>query len=222
MMAQLVQSLLDGLSRLGYPGIFVLMALESSVVPIPSELVMAPAGYLAAKGYLDPVWVVIVGATGGLVGALANYWLAAWIGEPLLRRYGKYLLISEHHLDRSERFFRRHGEIGTFLGRFVPVVRHLISIPAGIARMRLGRFALFTLLGAAAWDAILTWIGWEVGQHSGALSAAVDQAFTSQAHVWMLYRVLPGMLVVLLAYILWRRHHDRTGDGDGGAGGAPM
>lgn len=217
-MAQIVQSLLDGLSRLGYPGIFVLMALESSVVPVPSELVMAPAGYLAAKGHLDPVWVVVAGAVGGLVGALANYWLAAWIGEPLLRRYGKYVLVSERHLDRSERFFLRHGEIGTFLGRFVPVVRHLISIPAGIARMRLGRFALFTLLGAGAWDAILTWIGWEVGQHSGTLSAAVDQAFTTQAHVWLLYRVLPGMLCILLAYILWRRRQGRHRAGR--AGGA--
>lgn len=209
MIAHLIQSLLDGLSRLGYPGIFVLMALESSVVPVPSELVMAPAGYLAAKGQLDPVWVVIAGTVGGLVGALANYWIAAWIGEPLLRKYGKYVLISERHLDQSERFFLRHGEIGTFLGRFVPVVRHLISIPAGVARMRLGRFALFTALGAGAWGAILTWIGWVVGRHSGELSAAVDEAFTSQAHHWLLYRVLPGMVLVLAGYVLWLRRRDR-------------
>ncbi|HSC59541.1 MAG TPA: DedA family protein [Gemmatimonadales bacterium] len=214
MMASLVQSLLDGLSRLGYPGIVALMALESSIVPVPSELVMAPAGYLAAKGHMDPVWVVVAGTVGGLLGALANYGLAAWIGEPLLRRYGKYLLISEAHLDRSERFFLRHGEIGTFLGRFVPVVRHLISIPAGVARMRLGRFALFTVLGAGTWCAILTWIGWVVGQHSGELSAAVDQAFTSQAHHWLLYRVLPGILVVLGGYVLWHRRRRRA-DGPG-------
>lgn len=219
MIASLVQSLLDTLTRLGYPGIVFLMALESSIVPIPSELVMAPAGYLAAKGHLDPWWVVAAGTFGGLVGALANYWLAAWIGEPLLRRYGKYFLISEASLDRSERFFRRHGEIGTFLGRFVPVIRHLISIPAGIARMRIGHFALFTILGAGAWCAILTWIGWVVGQHSGDLTAAVDQAFKSQAHHWLIYRVLPGLMVVLVGYIVWnRRRRAPESDEAGGEG----
>lgn len=204
-MTEFIHGLLETLSRLGYTGVVALMALESSIVPVPSELVMAPAGYLAAKGRLDPWLVVLAGTAGSVLGALANYALAAWLGEPLLRRYGKFVLISGKSLDRSERFFRRHGEIGTFLGRFVPVVRHLISIPAGMSRMPLGRFVLFTALGAGAWCAILTWIGWVIGSHSGELTEAVDAAFRSQAHQWLIYRVLPGMALVLGGYIWWRR-----------------
>jgi membrane protein DedA with SNARE-associated domain len=206
-MTAFISTLLDTLSRLGYAGIVGLMALESSIIPVPSELVMAPAGYLAAQGRLDPWLVVLAGTAGSVIGALANYAIAAWLGEPILRRYGRFLLITEGALDRSEHFFRRHGEIGTFLGRFVPVVRHLISIPAGVARMSLGRFTLFTALGAGAWCAILTWIGWVIGSHAGALTAAVDDAFRAQAHHWLVYRVTPGLLLVLGAYIWWRRRH---------------
>ena len=210
MIASFIQSLLDVLSRMGYGGIVALMALESSVVPVPSELVMAPAGYLAAQGKLDLWLVVIAGTVGSVLGALANYWVAATLGEAVLRRYGRFVLISEAALDRSERFFRRHGEIGTFLGRFVPVVRHLISIPAGLARMSLGRFTLFTGLGAGAWCAILTWIGWVVGQHTAALDASTDDLIRAQAHHWLVYRVIPGLGVTLAAYLVWRRSADRA------------
>lgn len=210
MVATLIQSLLDALSRLGYPGIVALMALESSVIPVPSELVMAPAGYLAAQGRLDPWFVVIAGTAGSVLGALVNYWVAATVGEAVLRRYGRFVLLSEPALDRSERFFRRHGEIGTFLGRFVPVVRHLISIPAGLARMSVRRFTLFTALGAGAWCAILTWIGWVVGQHAAALDAATDDLIRAQAHHWLVYRVLPALASVLAGYLWWRRRADRA------------
>lgn len=211
MIASFIQSLLDVLSRMGYSGIVALMALESSVVPVPSELVMAPAGYLAAQGKLDPWLVVIAGTAGSVLGALANYWVAATLGESVLRRYGRFVLISESALDRSERFFRRHGEIGTFLGRFVPVVRHLISIPAGLARMSLGRFTLFTALGAGAWCAILTWIGWVVGQHAAVLDASTDDLIRTQAHHWLVYRVVPALVVILVGYLVWRR---RSGPGN--------
>lgn len=210
MVATLIQSLLDALSRLGYPGIVALMALESSVIPVPSELVMAPAGYLAAQGRLDPWFVVIAGTAGSVLGALVNYWVAATVGEAVLRRYGRFVLLSEPALDRSERFFRRHGEIGTFLGRFVPVVRHLISIPAGLARMSVRRFTLFTALGAGAWCAILTWIGWVVGQHAAALDAATDDLIRAQAHHWLVYRVLPALASILAGYLWWRRRADRA------------
>lgn len=210
MIAHLIQSLLGALSRMGYGGIVALMALESSVVPVPSELVMAPAGYLAAQGTLDPWLVLVAGTIGSVVGALANYWIAATLGEAILRRYGRFLLISGAALDRSERFFRRHGEIGTFLGRFVPVVRHLISIPAGLARMSLGRFVLFTALGAGAWCAVLTWIGWVVGQHAAALDAATDDLIRAQAHHWLVYRVLPALVVILGGYLVWRRRADKA------------
>ena len=197
--------LINTVSALGYPGLVALMAMESSVIPLPSELVMPPAGYLAAKGMMDPYLAVLAGAGGSILGALANYGMAVWVGEPFLRRFGRYLLISGASLDRAEAFFRQHGEISTFLGRLVPVVRHLISIPAGISRMRLGRFVLFTGLGAGIWCGVLTYIGWLIGQHSAALDAGVRAAFQSQAHDWLIFRVLPAALLVLAAYLVWYR-----------------
>ena len=197
--------LIETVSTLGYTGLVALMAMESSIIPLPSELVMPPAGYLAAKGAMDPVLVVLAGMVGSILGALANYAMAIWVGEPFLRRYGRFVLISNASLDRTEAFFLRHGEISTFLGRLVPVVRHLISIPAGLARMRLGRFALFTGLGAGIWCAVLTYIGWLIGRNSAALDEGVQAAIRAQAHDWLLFRIAPGALVVLAAYLLWQR-----------------
>ncbi|HYR31483.1 MAG TPA: DedA family protein, partial [Gemmatimonadales bacterium] len=134
-----VHWLLERSRDMGYPGIVILMALESSVLPVPSELVMPPAGYLAAKGELNLVVAIACGVLGSVLGALANYGVALWLGRAVIRRLGRYLFISEQALDKAERFFERHGEISTLLGRMLPVVRHLISIPAGIARMALPR-----------------------------------------------------------------------------------
>jgi membrane protein DedA with SNARE-associated domain len=205
MIGRLIHWLIATVSALGYPGIVALMAMESSLIPLPSELVMPPAGYLAAKGQMDPVWATLAGALGSIIGALANYALAVTIGEPVLRRYGKYLLIANSSLDKAEAFFNRHGEISTLLGRLLPVVRHLISIPAGMARMPLRRFVLFTGLGAGVWCAILTYIGWLIGQHEGELNEAVNQAFQAQAHQWLVYRVVPAVVFILIGYALWVR-----------------
>jgi len=209
MLHSFFQWLIDTVSTLGYPGLVVLMAIESSVLPLPSELVMPPAGYLAAKGQMDPFLAVLAGTVGSILGALANYGLAVWLGEPFLRRFGRYVLISPAGLDRAEEFFLRHGEISTFLGRLVPVVRHLISIPAGMARMRLPRFAAFTALGAGAWCAVLVYIGWLIGQHEEALGEAAREAFTTQAHAWVVYRVLPAVAVILIGYAVWYRWRAR-------------
>lgn len=205
MLSDLIQWLLHTVSALGYPGIVVLMAMESSVLPVPSELVMPPAGYLAAKGEMDPWLAILAGGVGSVLGALANYAMAVWIGEPVLRRYGRYLLISGRALDRSEAYFNRHGEISTLIGRLIPVVRHLISIPAGMARMPLGRFIAFTALGATVWCGVLTYIGWLIGQHSGELNDAVNQAFRDQAHHWVVYRILPLAVGLIAGYVLWQR-----------------
>lgn len=210
MLHSFFQWLIDTVSTLGYPGLVLLMAVESSVLPLPSELVMPPAGYLAAKGQMDPFVAVLAGLLGSVLGALANYGLAIWLGEPFLRRFGRYVLISPASLDRAESFFLRHGEIGTLLGRLVPVVRHLISIPAGMARMNLPRFVGFTALGAGAWCAVLVYIGWLIGQHEDALGAAAQQAFTAQAHAWVVYRVLPVVALILIGYVIWYRRRART------------
>ena len=207
--------LIDTVSALGYPGLVALMAMESSIIPLPSELVMPPAGYLAAKGAMDPVLAVLAGTVGSILGALANYGMAVWVGEPFLRRFGRFVLISNASLDRAEAFFRRHGEISTFLGRLVPVVRHLISIPAGISRMRLARFVLFTGLGAGIWCAVLTYIGWLIGQHSAALDEGVRAAFQAQAHDWLVFRVVPAALLVLAGYLAWQRRRRREGGLEG-------
>jgi membrane protein DedA with SNARE-associated domain len=193
---------------LGYPGIVVLMAIESSVLPLPSELVMPPAGYLAAKGHMNGWLAVAAGMLGSVLGALVNYALAVGIGEPVLRRYGKFVLISERSLDRTEAFFRRHGEISTFVGRLLPVIRHLISIPAGISRMALGRFVAFTALGAGIWCGILTYLGWLIGRHGG----EVEQAIGPYVHQTLVRYVLPGTIVLVAAYVWWRRRQwRRTG-----------
>jgi membrane protein DedA with SNARE-associated domain len=191
---------------LGYSGIVVLMAIESSVLPLPSELVMPPAGYLAAKGQMN-AWVAVgAGTLGSVIGALVNYSLAVVLGDPLLRRYGRFVLISERSLDRTEGFFRRHGEISTFIGRLLPVIRHLISIPAGMSRMSLARFVGFTALGAGLWCGILTYLGWLIGRHGG----DVERAIGPYVHRTLLYYVLPGALVLIAAYVWWRRRQGTT------------
>lgn len=205
MLSSFIHWLIDTVSALGYPGIVVLMAIESSVLPLPSELVMPPAGYLAAKGQMNASLATLAGAAGSIIGALVNYFLAVVVGEPVLRRYGKFVLVSNASLDRAEAFFARHGEISTLIGRLVPVVRHLISIPAGMSRMRLRRFVLFTGLGAGAWCAVLVYIGWLLGRHEAALQEAAVHAYTRKALVYL----APILTLVIVGYIVWHRHRSR-------------
>jgi membrane protein DedA with SNARE-associated domain len=204
MLESFVQWLLDRFRDLGYPGIVVLMAIESSMLPLPSELVMPPAGYLAAKGEMSFAVVVACGVLGSLLGSLANYGLARWLGRAFFLRLGQYVLLTERGLDRSERYFAAHGEISVFMGRMLPVVRHLISIPAGIARMPLLRFVLFTGLGALVWCTILTWIGWFIGSRENVILQVLDQEaqrYTGRA----LLVVVPILAVIGVAYAWWYR-----------------
>jgi membrane protein DedA with SNARE-associated domain len=164
-MHELIQWLVETIGTLGYPGIFLLMAMESSVIPIPSEIVMPPAGYLAQRGEMNLVAVVLLGTLGSLVGAYANYYAARYLGRPLILKYGKYVLISETKFRRVEQFFQDHGEVSTFVGRLLPVARHLISLPAGLTGMNHLRFTAYTLLGAGIWVTVLTLIGYFIGRH---------------------------------------------------------
>jgi len=193
----LLQTLLD----LGYPGIIALMAMESSILPVPSELVMPPAGYWAAKGQMSFAVALVCGVVGSVIGALANYYGAQLIGRPLIQRYGKYVFLSEKNLLRSERFFAEHGEISTLIGRLFPVIRHLISIPAGLHRMPLPKFILYTAVGAAVWCAILTWIGYFLGQHEGVLRTEEIHRYVR----WALLVSIPVTLIVIGVYVLRRR-----------------
>jgi len=164
-MHQLIEWLVTTIGALGYPGIFLLMAMESSVIPIPSELVMPPAGYLAQQGQMNMVIAILCGTAGSLVGAYANYFAAHYLGRPLLLKYGKYVWITEEKFAKVERFFRDHGEVSTFVGRLLPVVRHLISLPAGLSGMNHVKFSLYTLAGAGLWVTVLTFIGYFIGMN---------------------------------------------------------
>ena len=143
----------------GFLFVFGLMAVESSFVPFPSEVIMIPAGFLAFRGemstgdpWTDLVLMVLCGTLGSLAGAYVNYFLALKLGRPVLYRYGKYVLFSNPTLERAEEIFREYGDITTFVCRLIPAIRQLISIPAGLARMRLTRFSFFTALGAGIWS----------------------------------------------------------------------
>lgn len=143
----------------GYLGIVVLMAMESSVVPIPSEVVIPPAAYWAAQGRYSFVGVVLAGTLGSYLGAAATYWAARWLGRPLLVRYGYLVFCPEGKLLRAERWLARYEAGGVFFARLVPVVRHLIGIPAGIVRMPFGLYSAMTILGAGLWCWVLAWVG---------------------------------------------------------------
>lgn len=204
MLDPLVTWLTETIFVLGYPGIIILMAIESSAFPFPSELVMPPAGYLVAKGRMSFPLVLISGIAGSLIGAVVNYWLARWL-DRVLRRYGKWILVSPKSLDKAEAFFRNHGEIGTFIGRLVPVVRQLISIPAGMALMRMDRFILYTSLGAGIWCLILTYIGFLLGQHEATLRNEDVHRYVGRVLVYL----LPALALLGIAYAVWHRRRRR-------------
>jgi len=206
MLESFVHWLLDRFRDLGYPGIVILMAMESSVLPVPSELVMPPAGYLAAKGEMSFVVALACGVLGSVLGALANYYGAHWIGGPFLRRYGKYVFLSEAALARSERFFAQHGEFSTFVGRLFPVVRHLISIPAGLHRMPLPKFIGYTALGSFVWCAILTWIGYALGRNEAVLRTDEVQRYVT----WVIVALIPIVGVAAALYIRRQRGRQRA------------
>ncbi|HEX5773070.1 MAG TPA: DedA family protein [Geomobilimonas sp.] len=193
-MHEAINWLLTTIGALGYPGIFLLMAMESSVIPIPSELVMPPAGYLAQQGEMNMLVAILCGTVGSLVGAYANYFAAHYLGRPLLLKYGKYVWITEEKFAKVESFFHKHGEISTFIGRLLPVIRHLISLPAGLAGMNHAKFSLYTLLGAGIWCTVLTWIGYFIGQN--------QELIVRYSHQAVLGVVL--FSVLLVAVYVWR------------------
>jgi membrane protein DedA with SNARE-associated domain len=155
---------LQGFVRdIGYPGLFLLIVLESTFVPVPSLLVMPFAGFLAQRGEFSLATILVINSTAALTGSLASYGFGAFGGKPLLLKYGKYVLVRPIDLEKTESFFARHGAWTVLIGRFVPVVRHVISVPAGIARMPLRSFLLQTFLGATIWGGGLIIVGYVLG-----------------------------------------------------------
>lgn len=183
------------ISALGYPGVFVLMVMESMVFPVPSEAVMPFAGFLVSTGEFHSVWLITVVATlGSLAGSALSYWIGASWGEPFVRRFGKWFLITPHDWDLTKRFFRKAGVWSVFLARFVPAVRHLISLPAGATRMKWCPFLLATTVGAFLWNGFLAYLGWKLGENwerIGAWLAPYEVA------------VLVVLVVLLGAFVAW-------------------
>src|SRR5512146_431500 len=202
-MHEAITWLVNTIGAMGYPGIFILMAMESSVIPIPSELVMPPAGYLAHQGEMNFLAAIVCGTVGSLVGAYANYFAAHYLGRPLLLKYGKYVWITEEKFAKVERFFQSHGEISTFIGRLLPVIRHLISLPAGLAGMHHWKFSLYTLLGAGIWCTVLTTIGYIIGKEQALIMRYSHQALVG---------VVIFSAVLIAVYV---RRHRRKNAGAG-------
>lgn len=196
MLAELTKWLVDTILGLGYPGIFLLMAVESSFIPFPSEVVLIPAGYLAAKGEMNMAVVMAMAVLGSLTGALVNYYLARWLGLGMLQRYGRYVFISEATLVKLERFFETHGPVSTFSGRLIPGIRQLISVPAGLARMRMLPFMGYTALGAGVWSLLLVLLGYFIGENE-----ALAHTYLKEITI----AVLVFVMLLLVTYIYRHR-----------------
>lgn len=208
---QYVDSFLLGDPLIAYAMIIVFMTIESSFIPFPSEVVVPPAAYYASieGGQMNLAMVVVCATVGAILGALMNYYLAVWLGRPIVYKFansrlGHICLIDESSVVRAEKYFDKHGAISTFIGRLIPAVRQLISIPAGLARMHLGKFVLFTTLGAGIWNCILAALGWW-------LSTFIkhDELFAEIEHyneylTWAGYG-LGAIIVVFIAYNLLKK-----------------
>jgi len=171
LLSDLIAWYTQSLEKGGYPLIVLLMAVESSIVPLPSELVIPPAAYLAhTKGDMSLAGIVLAGAVGSWIGATAMYWASRWAGRPLVLRYGKYILIPAAKVEQAERWAAQFGSFGIFASRLLPVIRHLIGIPAGIVRLNYWRYSLYTFVGSALWCAVLCWVGIEAGQNQALMN----------------------------------------------------
>ncbi|WP_288644097.1 DedA family protein [uncultured Helicobacter sp.] len=211
-MNQIIHFIVDTIGSFGYPGIFIMMFLESSFFPFPSEVVMIPAGYLAYKNEMNMSLALLSGALGSLAGAIFNYILAIYFGRAFLLKFGKYFFFTEKTMTKMENFFTKHGEISTFLGRLIPGIRQYISLPAGLARMNLVRFSIYTTIGALIWITILAWFGYYVGVWFGddlsisnlleMLSSKADSSVLKDKLHYIVLGTLGFVVVIAIIYAL--------------------
>jgi membrane protein DedA with SNARE-associated domain len=200
-LAQWVQ---DIVRTVGYPGVFLLITLESTLVPIPSELVMPFAGYLASQGEFSLPVILVINSAGALLGSGVCYWIGVVGGKPFLVRYGKYFLIRQHDLERTEAFFAKHGKATILIGRFLPVIRHVISVPAGIGRMPLPAFFLQTFLGATIWGGALILLGYIVGANWEAFARTLKRVDLLIGVILVL-----GLVALGIGFVVRRRRERR-------------
>ncbi len=198
----IINIFLDFSLKVGYPGTFLWMVIESSFIPWPSELLLIPQGMLVHQGKLSFTLLLVFSILGSLAGALINYYMALYLGrrlaDRLIAKYGKFLLLSESNLRKAERYFENHGSITTFIGRLIPAIRQLISLPAGFSRMNIAKFCLYTSLGAGIWSAILICLGYVFERNM--------EAITSNLHTITVITILACVLICLF-YVLLRRRN---------------
>lgn len=198
------------LNNLNYWWVFVFMAIESSFIPFPSEVVVPPAAFLAMMddSHLNIIMVIVVATLGADVGALVNYYLAKWLGRPIVYRFadsrlGHMCLIDRAKVEHAEAFFREHGATSTFFGRLVPAVRQLISIPAGLSGMHLGKFLLYTTLGAGCWNTVLALIGWGIYKYTN-YKTTHDVYLQAVKYSHEIGYVLLGLAAIVVAFLIYK------------------
>ncbi|MBU6509091.1 MAG: DedA family protein [Gammaproteobacteria bacterium] len=193
--------IISTISVLGYGGIVLLMAIESACIPLPSEIIMPFSGYLVLRGDLNLWLVAVAGAVGCVLGSLVAYWVGAVGGRPLVEKYGRYILVSRHDLDIADRWFQRRGDIIILIGRLLPLVRTFIAFPAGVARMSMAKFILYTFIGSFIWCWVLAWIGLRLGAHWDTLGPwfhrfdTVIVVLVVLGFIWYLWRHLRNLRV---------------------------
>ncbi len=205
-LAFLASFIIATISASGYAGVAFLMAIESACIPLPSEIIMPFSGYLVHTGQLKLFWVATAGAIGCNLGSVVAYWIGAWGGRPFIEKYGRYVLMNHHDLERAEHFFHRFGGITVFLGRLLPVVRTFIALPAGIGRMPQLRFHIYTFLGSWPWCYALAWFGMKLGQ-----AWETDPRFKAAFHRFHL--AVEILLLVGVVWFVWTHWRNRVGAG---------
>lgn len=203
MFHQLILTWFNWVHDWGYLGVILLMAMESSIFPVPSEVVMPPAAFLAAQGKMNLWLVILAGTFGSWLGSAVTYWASRWLGHAVIKKWGRYFLINEEKLKRAEHFMERYEAGGIFFARLLPVVRHLISIPAGILEMRFGIFSVMTIAGSALWCAILSWYGKGIAERNPDLMTNPDKLIHTikNESLWL----VGGIAVVGALYFLMLR-----------------
>ena len=204
-LAQIFESTMDILinfiEQVGYFGIFIGMFLESTMLPIPSEIIMIPAGMAAAYGNMNLGLVIFIGVLGNVLGAIFSYYLAMFLGRPILLKIGRYFFIKPETIIKIEKFFKSHGNISVFIGRLIPGVRHFISLPAGVAKMNFKTFCFYTTLGSAIWTSVLTFLGFGIGANKDLIKKYLNL-------IIVICILLCGITIACYAYFQKNRIND--------------
>lgn len=196
MFGEIIDYIVHFVESLGYLGIFIMTVIEGTLVPIPNELTMIPAGYLVAVGKMDMFGVLLAGIIGNLVGGWITYYIAYNYGRVLVKKFGRYVFFTEEKLHKVEKYFADHGPISIALGRIAPGLKHFISFPAGLAKMNLKLFSIFTIIGGGAWIIMLVMLGYLIGDNERAIGPYLKQI------QWF---ILGAIGLVITLYILWNK-----------------